>query len=374
MESDLPRAPSGGSGPPVPPAKDMPAESRESTGWWNLHNIGVRDEEPVRLVGGFDDLFIALATLLIFIGVLGYSPGSTASFFVVAGASIGLSEYFAKRVRLRLTSLLLAIATVVAAAQGLMALWGTRHDGLFYGLTWTWLDDFKSLSLADLVSILSAMLAGSAIAVAYWFRYQVPVAVALACAFLLYALQSAQVHVLELDLFRVSLLTYGLFIFAFAIYWDRRDPNRTKLASDVAFWLHLLAAPLVVNPIYTWAMGADLFQVAESGAPSDLALISVLVIYLALGLVALLVNRRVFVVAGLVYVIIALVLLLKSDVRVEQTVALVLTAMGLVFLVVAVLWGALHQALMTLLPDEIRKFLIGTEEAAGYTELADHDH
>ena len=372
MESDLPRAPSGGSGPPVPPAKDVPADSRESTGWWNLHNMGVRDEEPVRLVGGFDDLFVALATLLIFIGVLSYSPGSTASFFVVAGASIGLSEYFAKRVRLRLTSLLLATATVVAAAQGFVALWGTKHATLLYGLNW--LDDSVSPSLADLVSSLSAMLAGSAIAVAYWFRYQVPVAVALACAFLLHALQSALLHVLEFELFRVLSLTYGLCIFAFAIYWDRRDPNRTKLASDVAFWLHLLAAPLIVNPIYTWAMGADLFQVAESGTPSDLGLISVLVIYLALGLVALIVNRRVFVVAGLAYVIVALVLLLKSDVPVGQTVALALTAMGLVFLVVAVLWGALHQALMTLLPDEIREFLVGTETVGVSTEHGDQDH
>ncbi|MCP3851207.1 MAG: hypothetical protein GY694_13350 [Gammaproteobacteria bacterium] len=43
----------------------------------------------------------------------------------------------------------------------------------------------------------------------------------------------------------------GVASFLFAMYWDSSDQSRTTRNSDVAFWLHILAAPLLVHPIYS---------------------------------------------------------------------------------------------------------------------------
>src|SRR3546814_4796732 len=39
-------------------------------------------------------------------------------------------------------------------------------------------------------------------------------------------------------------LVTGLGVFALAMWWDRSDRVRQTRRSDVAFWLHLLAAPM----------------------------------------------------------------------------------------------------------------------------------
>ena len=41
----------------------------------------------------------------------------------------------------------------------------------------------------------------------------------------------------------------GLGVFAFAMRWDLQDPERITRRSDVAFWLHLAAAPLIARII-----------------------------------------------------------------------------------------------------------------------------
>ena len=44
----------------------------------------------------------------------------------------------------------------------------------------------------------------------------------------------------------------GLGVFAFAMRWDMTDPQRETRRSDVAFWLHLLAAPMIAHPLFNW--------------------------------------------------------------------------------------------------------------------------
>ena len=40
-------------------------------------------------------------------------------------------------------------------------------------------------------------------------------------------------------------LVLGIGVFLFAMRWDSSDPARVTRRSDVAFWLHLLAAPMI---------------------------------------------------------------------------------------------------------------------------------
>jgi hypothetical protein len=42
-----------------------------------------------------------------------------------------------------------------------------------------------------------------------------------------------------------------LVVFGIALRWDASDRERRTRRADVAFWLHLLAAPLLVHPVFT---------------------------------------------------------------------------------------------------------------------------
>ncbi len=46
-------------------------------------------------------------------------------------------------------------------------------------------------------------------------------------------------------------LLLGIGTFLFAMWWDSSDRARLTRRADVAFWLHLLAAPMIVHPVFT---------------------------------------------------------------------------------------------------------------------------
>ena len=46
-----------------------------------------------------------------------------------------------------------------------------------------------------------------------------------------------------------GVLGCGLALFAAALWYDMRDPHRLSRYSANAFWLHILAAPAIVNTV-----------------------------------------------------------------------------------------------------------------------------
>src|SRR5205085_12025464 len=99
-------------------------------------------------------------------------------------------------------------------------------------------------------------------------------------------------------------LFLGVGIFLFAMWWDSSDRARRTRRSDVAFWLHLLAAPMIVHPIFT-LLGLN------NGTASLSEGLIVVLLYVALGLTALAVDRRALLVSALAYVLWALSELFK---------------------------------------------------------------
>ena len=73
---------------------------------------------------------------------------------------------------------------------------------------------------------------------------------------------------------------------------DLRDPHRVTRHAACAFWLHLLAAPAIVNT-------AAFTLYASSGATATAGLI---VFLLAMTAVALVIDRRSFLLSGIGYV------------------------------------------------------------------------
>jgi MFS family permease len=86
----------------------------------------------------------------------------------------------------------------------------------------------------------------------------------------------------------------GAVVFAAAMAFDISDRERLTRRADCAFWLHLLAAPLIVHSLITLATGG----ITVMYGPGVLTI--VLVIGL-LAVVAVAIDRRALLVSGLSY-------------------------------------------------------------------------
>ena len=120
-----------------------------------------------------------------------------------------------------------------------------------------------------------------------------------------------------------------------------RDPHRLARPSACGFWLHLLAGPLIANPL-----GATLS--ALGGAAG--AVMTTLAVGM-LAVVALVVDRRSFLLAGVVYLALLVWQGLDRVVADEAASAATFLALGTFLVAVGVNWSALRGRLMTALPD-----------------------
>jgi hypothetical protein len=153
------------------------------------------------------------------------------------------------------------------------------------------------------------------------------------------------------------LFVAGLAVFGVAMWWDFSDRERLTRRSDVAFWLHLLAAPLIVHPIFSLlgVFGNDL----SSGSAA-----LVLILYVVLGMVALAVDRRALMVSALAYVLYALSLLFKQLGAIGLNMALTALVNGTALLLLSAFWHKARALVLAALPAELRARLPVTGEPA----------
>ena len=119
-------------------------------------------------------------------------------------------------------------------------------------------------------------------------------------------------------------LAAGLALFAAALGFDARDPQRLTRLSDNAFWLHFSAAPLIFNATVSLVTAA--FGEMAGGTAWALA---VLVVVLVFAFVSVLINRRALIVAGLLTAILTTgVLLSRTGLDGMWTAALTLLLLG----------------------------------------------
>ncbi len=308
------------------------------------------DEEEFHLFKGFNDVFVALASVLLFSGIIWFNTdlGVVAACLLVMALAVALSEYFTLRKRLALSSILYVLVFSIAAAAG--PFWAFWMD------TWMGAGDraVHLVSTSIKLGTLSALSCGAVAAVLFWWRYRVPIAVAVGVFFLGATLYSTWVLFSPFDNpalgANIVLFVLGIGAFAFAMYWDVGDPDRTSLQSDVAFWLHLIAAPSIAHPIF-WGI--------QSGVlPADwLEATAVVGCYLCLAYVAVLVNRRAIMVAATVYLIGA-VAWYFNELSALYSVAIALVLIGCLFLAMAVWWSTIRAAVIRYLPSPVRSLVV----------------
>ena len=144
------------------------------------------------------------------------------------------------------------------------------------------------------------------------------------------------------------MLLLGIGVFLFAMWWDWSDRSRITRRSDVAFWLHLLAAPMIVHPIFT------LLGLNSGNASDRRSARSSVLLYVALGLTALAIDRRALLVSALAYVLYALTELFKKFGAVELNVALTALVIGSALLLLSAFWHQARAAIVRPLPESLR--------------------
>jgi len=319
------------------------------------------DEENFRLLTGFNDIFVAIAAviLLVAVGWIGQSlpphievdgPSPFAGLFV-AGAAWGLAEFFTRQRRMALPSILLLLAFV---------------GGVVATVTFTLIsaigDAYFNNNASGATLVLAAGAAAGALgAFLHWRRFHVPITIAAAVATvaaLVLALIASAIAVGadlmspadETRLTNILLgvaLVLGIGTFLFAMWWDGSDRQRETRRSDVAFWLHLLAAPMIAHPVFA-LLGLTQGTVSTGGA------VVVVLLYILFGLVALAVDRRALLVSALAYVLYALDSLFRDYGAVELSVAFTALIIGSALLLLSAFWHNARRAVVRPLPDGLK--------------------
>ena len=140
------------------------------------------------------------------------------------------------------------------------------------------------------------------------------------------------------------LLVCGFAVFALAMWWDLSDRERRTRRADVAFWLHLAAAPMIAHPAFH-LLGVFDGQVGVAMAGVVIAL------YLLFAVIALAVDRRALLVSSLVYVLYAMYALVQTAGAVELAWAITALAIGSALLTLSAFWQTIRRIVVEALGD-----------------------
>jgi hypothetical protein len=282
------------------------------------------DEEHFRLVTGFNDIFVVIASalLLISVGWIGSTVEKWVGALATAAAAWVLAEFFVRKRHMALPAIVLLIAFC---------------GNVFFAVFLPVKGAAAATAIASLVTVAAAW--------AHWMRFHVPITVAAGTAALAAALIAMLLYWVPVARDSLSLLLFvaGVAVFIAALRWDASDVRRETRSSDIAFWLHLLAAPLLVHPV---------FQVIKltSGQGSVASALMATGLYVAIALVSLAVDRRALMVSALGYVLYAFAALLRSNGVVSLDFALTAFVIGSALLLLSAFWQVSRRFALGKLP------------------------
>ncbi|MDO9414803.1 hypothetical protein [Pararhizobium sp.] len=308
------------------------------------------DTEAPRFVRGFHDILITIGVIIALIGVTGLG-----SIFATLPAIIILAEILVRRQRLALPAFALTIALT------------------------NWLCGIMMIVLGDYMESWSTMAVCLAFVApfplvlgAFYWRYRVPLALSM---LLLTLVGTAVALVLQglglvlgssnviADHRLLSVLVFfagALGVFAIAMCYDLSDPQRVTRRSDIAFWLHLGAAPVLLYSMLSFVFlneVADNWWASGTSPARAAAVIAIVAVFMAIGLV---IDRRAFVTSGLLSLGFAIWTILKqTGSGPAEYLYVTILAVGIVVLTVGIFWRHLRRAVMRLLPETVTARLHG---------------
>jgi hypothetical protein len=182
----------------------------------------------------------------------------------------------------------------------------------------------------------------------YWLRFKVPfamamIAVGLFVVAIVYAASRAGRIADMSEFFLLSAggpfawitLVLGLSVFAVAMYFDMSDPHRVTRRSANGFWLHVVAAPALVNTMALSLLEQD----------SNAILLAVLLLF---AIVAIVIDRRSFLIAAIGYIVALAATVFDGD-----GATLTVLILGIVLLLLGAFWERIRARILRLMPGFI---------------------
>ena len=297
------------------------------------------DDEQLRLITGFNDIFVTIGIAL-FLGSLSYllvGMGTGASAAASALAAWLLAEFFTRTRRMALPSIALLLVFVSSVFLSVYSVLDSDHTQI----------SFTDVLNNGSVALMLSALAATAAAAAHWIRFYVPITVAAgfgAMAILIIAVVSSLVPELVRGNPAVLFVPIGLAAFALAMRFDMSDRQRLTRRTDIAFWLHLLAAPIIVHPL--------ILSLGIGGDQGLAAALSIFAIFAALCLVALVIDRRAVLVSSLGYLAYAAFGLVEAAGWGSSS-AFGVLLVGAIVLLLSAAWRPLRKIVLGFMPEAI---------------------
>lgn len=296
----------------------------------NSAQIGNEDE--MRFVRGFSDIFIAMGMVLLVVGLSIFAGsiggGSGIAFLVAAAVMFGMAEYFGRIKRQHLPTLVTAVGFLIFINIGI---------GMMMGV-----DRFSSNG-----NIVAAVI-GLAAMIVFYLRIKLPFCMALIAISLFYLFFSIVATIIDnpsLFIIGVLFLISGLAVMFVALQYDLRDSERLTRYADNAFWLHLVSAPMVIH-------GLVLMLVGKTWDISNTTAFMVLGIVIAVSLFGLAINRRALLVSSLGYAGIGIWYFVnKADFGWGTAIAVTLIILGAMVVFLGAGWHPARKGLLKVLPN-----------------------
>jgi hypothetical protein len=301
-----------------------------------------QDDEPFEFFKGFAEIFVTVGVGLLLWGLFGlfWAFGSLSlACVVLAVASVAAARYYTLKRRMTLPSIMLAATAIGAVTYFALHV---MNDGIWGGNG----------------PLVPAFLVGSIASILYFVAFRLPFAMflfGLNALFLSYAIAADATDVVWFsrgftdrlfDLRNGSTLAfasliYGVLIMALGLWFDMKDPHRISQYSVTGFWLHVLAAPALVN---TAAM--TLFNIGGT-----LGYVLTTVLLVCITVFAIVIDRRSFLTAGLFYFIAVLAWATQSSFGEFKGAVFVVFLIGLFFTAIGTWWVQIRARVMNALPN-----------------------
>lgn len=302
---------------------------------------GLPEDEPFELFRGFAEIFISVGLILLIGSAIAFAAAIGGIFAITLGLAAlcwAAGLYFTLNRRMTLPSIVL----VSGYSTG---------SGGFIG----WALDALGLGSSALSIVLFGLL-GIAIMLLHFWKFRVPFSMFITGIYGIFVVFGATNSMGLDDMitadwtslfdlregggFAIATLVFGLLAFCAGLSFDMRDPHRVGRLARSAFWLHLLAAPALVNTVMMTAWNVD-------GLAGMLLTVLGLVVITAFALV---IDRRSFLTAGLGYLagVILWALQLGDN---DLSIPTLMLVLGAIVTYLGTFWTTLRVRLMHILPD-----------------------
>ena len=298
-------------------------------------------EEHFRFMRGFNDFFLAIGVVLLGSSMFYFLAESAVGGFVGAAITWALAELLVGRMRLVLPGILLTCIFIIFVFEavpidrwfGSSSLFGSAppQTGL------------APSAIAFGIAIRSLVAGGAALL--FYARFRLPFALLPIAASIVAAVVATVAALFDSPMaLSIALLCCGLMVFAVAMRFDMSDRDRVTRRSDCAFWLHLLAAPMIVHSLISLVTNSP-FNMSTVIAATIFAIVAVLTF------VAITIDRRALLVSTLAYLGGAIgYAITRMSINSQEVMFYTLAVLGLMVVALGVGWLPLRRLLLARLP------------------------